>query len=60
MRSKSLIAEIEAIYDERQEQLPDGAATAGPHLTLAFPVSRRRRWCDGLGPSPVLIAIGHI
>ncbi len=40
MRSKSLIGEVESIFDERQEQLPEGASISGPHLTFpSFPVS---------------------
>ena len=39
MRSKSLIAEIEAMFDERQEQMGEGASVTGPHLTLTLPVS---------------------
>ncbi len=39
MRSKSLIAEIEAIFDERQEQIAEGASPSGHHLELPFPVS---------------------
>ena len=38
MRSKSLIGEIETTFDERQEQLSEGASTAGPHLQFMFPV----------------------
>ncbi len=37
MRPKSLIAEIEAIFDERQEQIGDGASPSGPHLNLNLP-----------------------
>ena len=38
MRSKSLITELETVFDERQEQLMEGgASTTGPHLSLAFP-----------------------
>ncbi|XP_024137206.1 SIN3 transcription regulator family member Aa [Oryzias melastigma] len=38
LRSKSLLNEIESIYDERQEQATEENATApaGPHLTLAY------------------------
>uniref|UniRef100_A0AAQ5X4L2 SIN3 transcription regulator family member Aa n=1 Tax=Amphiprion ocellaris TaxID=80972 RepID=A0AAQ5X4L2_AMPOC len=38
LRSKSLLNEIESIYDERQEQASEENATAltGPHLTLAY------------------------
>ena len=39
MRSKSLIAEIEAVFDERQEQIAEGASPSGAHLVLSFPVS---------------------
>ena len=38
MRSKSLITELETVFDERQEQLMEGgASTTGPHLSFAFP-----------------------
>uniref|UniRef100_A0A8C5GDX5 Paired amphipathic helix protein Sin3a n=1 Tax=Gouania willdenowi TaxID=441366 RepID=A0A8C5GDX5_GOUWI len=38
LRSKSLLNEIESIYDERQEQASEENATppTGPHLTLAY------------------------
>uniref|UniRef100_A0A8C9VDV6 Paired amphipathic helix protein Sin3a n=1 Tax=Scleropages formosus TaxID=113540 RepID=A0A8C9VDV6_SCLFO len=38
LRSKSLLNEIESIYDERQEQASEenGAPPAGPHLTLTY------------------------
>lgn len=37
MRSKSLINEIETIYDERQEQAAEGNGdAAGPHLTFSY------------------------
>ncbi|XP_042351795.1 SIN3 transcription regulator family member Aa isoform X1 [Plectropomus leopardus] len=38
LRSKSLLNEIESIYDERQEQASEENATPpiGPHLTLAY------------------------
>ncbi|XP_078805388.1 SIN3 transcription regulator family member Aa isoform X3 [Oryzias latipes] len=38
LRSKSLLNEIESIYDERQEQATEENATAptGPHLTLTY------------------------
>ncbi|XP_054889239.1 SIN3 transcription regulator family member Aa [Poeciliopsis prolifica] len=38
LRSKSLLNEIESIYDERQEQVSEenAVAPAGPHLTLAY------------------------
>ncbi|XP_075872568.1 paired amphipathic helix protein Sin3a-like isoform X3 [Nelusetta ayraudi] len=41
LRSKSLLNEIESIYDERQEQASEESATAaagpsGPHLTLTY------------------------
>ncbi len=39
MRLKSLIAEIESIFDESQEQIGDGASPSGPHLNLNLPVS---------------------
>ena len=39
MRSKALCAEVESIYDERQEQMAEGASPSGPHLKLFFPVS---------------------
>ena len=42
MRSKSLTAEIETIFDERQEQLSEGASASGPHLLFSMPV----RPCD--------------
>ena len=38
MRSKALCAEVESIYDERQEQMAEGASPCGPHLKLFFPV----------------------
>uniref|UniRef100_A0A7N6AQ16 Paired amphipathic helix protein Sin3a n=1 Tax=Anabas testudineus TaxID=64144 RepID=A0A7N6AQ16_ANATE len=38
LRSKSLLNEIESIYDERQEQASEEGATlpTGPHLTLTY------------------------
>ncbi|KAM9754570.1 SIN3 transcription regulator family member Aa isoform 1-T1 [Menidia menidia] len=38
LRSKSLLNEIESIYDERQEQVSEESAAplAGPHLALAY------------------------
>uniref|UniRef100_A0A6Q2WW69 Paired amphipathic helix protein Sin3a n=1 Tax=Esox lucius TaxID=8010 RepID=A0A6Q2WW69_ESOLU len=38
LRSKTLLNEIESIYDERQEQAPDenGTPSSGPHLTLTY------------------------
>ena len=41
MRSKSLIAEVETVFDERQEQMVEGASPSGPHHTCNFPVSAR-------------------
>ncbi len=49
MRSKSLIAEVEAIFDERQEQIAEGALASGPHLVLPFPVSMCGRQVGGCG-----------
>ena len=46
MRPKSLIAEIEAIFDERQEQMGDGSTVNGPHLILAFPVGVKVHFID--------------
>ncbi|XP_064388294.1 paired amphipathic helix protein Sin3a-like isoform X2 [Halichondria panicea] len=38
MRSKSLITELETVFDERQEQLAEGGAPVlGPHLLYSFP-----------------------
>ncbi len=38
MRSKSLITELETVFDERQEQLVEGGAPIlGPHLLYSFP-----------------------
>ena len=39
MRSKALCSEVESIYDERQEQMAEGASPVGPHLKLCFPVN---------------------
>ena len=39
MRSKALCSEVESIYDERQEQIAEGASPIGPHLKLCFPVN---------------------
>ncbi|KAE8632435.1 hypothetical protein XENTR_v10001548 [Xenopus tropicalis] len=38
LRSKSLLNEIESVYDERQEQQPDGRTTtsSGPHLIYTY------------------------
>ncbi|XP_028814700.1 SIN3 transcription regulator family member Aa isoform X2 [Denticeps clupeoides] len=38
LRSKTLLNEIESIYDERQEQISDenGSLSTGPHLTLTY------------------------
>ena len=41
MRSKALCSEVESIYDERQEQMAEGASPSGPHLKLLFPVSTK-------------------
>ena len=41
MRSKALCAEVESIYDERQEQMAEGASPSGPHLKLLFPVGEQ-------------------
>ena len=38
MRSKTLIAEVESLFDERQEQVGEGQTASGPHLSLEFPV----------------------
>ena len=51
MRSKSLIGEIETTFDERQEQLSEGASTAGPHLQFMFPVREGREGGGGKGRS---------
>ncbi len=38
MRAKSLITELETVFDERQEQLVEGGAPIlGPHLLYKFP-----------------------
>ena len=38
MRAKSLITELETVFDERQEQLVEGGPpVAGPHLLFSFP-----------------------
>lgn len=37
MRPKSLVNEIEIVFDERQEQLAEGASISGPHLELPLP-----------------------
>ncbi|KAL5469519.1 hypothetical protein EMCRGX_G030782 [Ephydatia muelleri] len=37
MRPKSLVNEIEIVFDERQEQLAEGASVSGPHLELPLP-----------------------
>ena len=43
MRSKSLIGEMEALYDERQEQMMDGkTAIPGPHLFFNLPVRTKQ------------------
>ena len=58
MRSKSLIGDIETIFDERQEQLTEGASTTGPHLHFTFPVSggeEERK--QGEGPSCIFRCI---
>ena len=39
MRSKSLVCEIESVFDERQEQMAENFASNGPHLSFTFPVS---------------------
>jgi len=39
MRSKTLISEVEALFDERQEQVGEGQNALGPHLSLELPVS---------------------
>ena len=41
MRSKSLVCEIESVFDERQEQMVENFASSGPHLSFTFPVSCR-------------------
>ena len=38
IRSKALCAEVEAIFDERQEQMVEGASASGPHLKLSLQV----------------------
>ena len=38
MRPKALIVEVEASFDERQEQAGEGHAPTGPHLLLTLPV----------------------
>ena len=51
MRSKTLIAEVEAVFDERQEQVGEGLSTTGPHLLLSLPVSMdgvERLRCSGV------------
>ena len=49
MRSKSLIGEIETTFDERQEQLSEGASTAGPHLQFMFLVREGGKGEGGRG-----------
>ena len=39
MRSKTLVSEVEALFDERQEQVGEGQNDSGPHLSLELPVS---------------------
>lgn len=39
MRAKSLITEVETVFDDRQEQIGDGLSPSGPHLVLSLPVS---------------------
>ncbi len=43
MRSKTLVTEVEALFDERQEQIGEGQSASGPHLTLELPVSENFR-----------------
>ncbi len=38
MRPKSLIAEIEAIFDERQEQIGEGASPSGLNLPVSLKI----------------------
>jgi paired amphipathic helix protein Sin3a len=48
MRSKSLVCEIESVFDERQEQMVENFASSGPHLSFTFP-SEQRVFADAVG-----------
>ena len=59
MRSKSLISEIECIFDERQEQLAENGTVSGPHLSFSFPVRHyilSTPLCSRLIPPPLSLS----
>ena len=59
MRSKSLVCEIESVYDERQEQMAENCATSGPHLSFSFPVRITPLPLPPPPPSPPLPLLLH-